>query len=175
MIPCELFAFVANLGKDEPSQVTVHRLSVELDISGTSCSWRILQDENQFYLLADEHVNGGFRLAYKYKYVYNSKVLTPVNSNKEVIGESIVMKGEVPTSNEVLYIAASNDDHSVWLFKGNDQNTSTLTEASVDSNGDTVIQAHKPPPFTYVTAFMAGKIRRDCLDAATPIKRYLED
>ena len=175
MIPCELFAFVANLGNDEPSQVTVHRLSVELDISDTSCSWQILQDENQFYLLADEHINGGFRLAHKYKYVYHSKVLTPVNSNKEVIGESIVMKGEVPRSNQVLYTAASNDDHSVWLFKGNDQNTSTLTEASVDSNGNTVIQAHKPPPFTCVTAFVAGKISRDCLDAATPVKRYLED
>ena len=173
MIPCELFAFVANLGNDEPSQVTVHRLSVELDISDTSGSWQILQDENQFYLVADVHINVGFRLAYRYKYVYHSKVLTPVTSNKEVVGESIVMKSEVP--NQLLYTAASNDDHSVWLFKGNDQNTSTLTEASVDSNGNTVIQAHKPPPFTCVTAFMAGKISRDCLDAATPVKRHLED
>ena len=170
MTPCELFAFIAEIGSDT-SEVQVSKLPAGFHVSR---SWQILQDENQFYLLEDEHLNGGFRLAYKYKYVYHSKVLTTINSNEEVIGESIVMKGDEPELLYVQHIAASNDGRSAWFFKGNDQNASTLTEAYIDSNGNTVVQAHKPPPFTSVTAFMAGKVNVECFARATPVSRYLE-
>lgn len=174
VIQRELFAFVADIGHGGSSKVKVKTLSAGFHGSRPSCSWGILQDENQFYLLENEYLNTGFRLAYRYKYVYHSKCLTPVSSNEEVIGESIIMKGEEPESLYMQYVEASNDGRSVWLFNGNDQNSSTLTEATVGCDGSTVFQAHKPPPFTCVTAFMAGKINRECLAGSTPVARYLE-
>ena len=171
MVPCEFFAYVADIGNGEPSRVDVHKLSMGFH---TSRSWQILHDENQFYLLEAEHLAGGYRPAYRYKYVYGSKALTAVNSNEEVIGESITMKGDEPESMYVIHRAGSNDGQSAWFFKGNDQNASMLTEVSIDCEGNSVVRAHKPPPFTCITAFMAGNINAECLSGATPVRRYLE-
>ena len=169
-VPCELFAFVAEIGNGKSLQVKVHRLSAEFH---KSRSWQILQDENQFYLLEDEYTAAGFRLAYRYKYVYHSKALTSVNSNVEIVGDATMLSDD-PESLYLQYKEASNDGRSVWLFSGSEeQNASILTEATIDSDGNTVVQSHKPPPFSCVTAFMAGKINSDCLAGALPVTRYL--
>ena len=170
-VPSELFAFVATLGKGKSSHVKVHRLSAEYHKSQI---WQILQDEHQFYLLEGDHIDAGFRLAYRYKYVFNSNVLTPVNSNEEIVRD-VKMSRDESESCYLIHKTDSHDGRSVWMYSGNELNASNLTEASLDNYGNVVVKAHKPPPFSCVTAFMAGNMNTGCLTGATPVTRYLKD
>ena len=169
--PCKLVVFVATFGTGKSSQVKVLRLSAEFN---KSRYWQILQDENQFFILGIDYIDAGFRLAYRYKYIYHSNILTPINSNEEIVGD-VSMSCDMHKSCHLMYKTDSGDGRSMWMYSGNELNASNLTEASVENNGNMVVKAHKPPPFSCVTALMAGNIDVGCLTGATPVARYLND
>ena len=175
---CHLF--IAEMKCDNTSGVIVHQLAEQSELAETYRSHtHILENKDSFCLmtlkfLCEDKVN----ISCKYKYKFRSRQLSQFEETQLDIHDSETtmqycksLYHEYPCG----YCFTSNDRKSVWILGGNVQNGSSLREVTIDNKGRLTSHSHKPPPFSCITASVAGKVDKSWLASLQPISKYLTD
>lgn len=163
------YCCTVDLSKDEPEAVLVDsKTGPETNYFG-HCA-HILTDSSHFYVVceSDRHLD---KMEYSCKSVYNcdAKTLTPCNLNGATAGKKEVLKCLSPCESQV----ACNDGKTIWNFSGNViTDRSQLEEIVVGDDRCLLKKEHIPPPFSSITAAIAGKVDLKQLKL-TPVTEYL--
>ena len=163
----DFLIYVAQLTEGEANVI---QLKADKTVSN---DWNILKDKERFYLVEWVYLSRGVkRFVCKYTYTFKSHVLLPHNATGvEQDGSLRFYDGK---DHEPLFIfdKLAADETSMWVFTGLQHYGSTLTEISIDGDGNLNQSFHTPPPFCCVTAFFTCKLSSECLAKAKQVKSF---
>ena len=138
-----------------------------------SDDWNILKDKERFYLVEVVHLDGEIkRFACKYTYTFKSQVMLPHNATGVEQDGSLKFNDGKDHEPLLIFDKLAADETSMWVFTGLEHYGSTLTEISIDGNGNLNQSFHTPPPFCCVTAFFTCKLSSECLAKAKQVKSF---
>lgn len=163
------YCCIVDLSKDEPEAVLIDsKTCPETNYFGR-CA-HILTDSSHFYVVceSDQHLD---KMEYSCKSVYkrDAKTLTPCSLDGVTAGKNEVLKCLSPCESQV----ACNDGKTIWNFSGNViTDRSQLEEIVVGDDRCLLKKEHIPPPFSSITAAIAGKVDLTQL-RLTPAIEYL--
>ena len=158
----------------EEEQIIVDQRVDEKSIIPLDLNVHILQGKNEFFIIqADLSCEGPSKLVGCYRYKFNSQLLTPF-TDVSLSLEDLTTKNPWDEYRRAYnYNLSASDKDSVWVFGGNDENGSFLTQFVLERR-ELVKYVHKPPPFSIISGLVPGKVNMECLTKMKPITRYMQ-
>ena len=169
----QLHVFIAEMHSETTANPTVHYFTGRDNVLGDEL--HILQNRDHFFVMmvSFSHEDSA-KITCSFKYKFQSKQLVPVMDTYLVVDDKVFQYSESKRY-PCAYSYSACDKNCLWLFGGTKEHGSSLIEVNIDNKGKLTSYSHKPPPFSCVTAVVAGTIHNACLMSLKTITKYLSD
>ena len=147
-------------------------LRPEMDCIDFDTCW-VLEDDKNIRIVGGTFDEDVYLIRCKCQYDLKSREWTKSNKQITRATYSLPKKGLSPLPYE--YTLSIGDKSCVWLFQGDTDNGSCLTEISVDSDDRFTVREHKPPPFSCASILAVGLVKQKLLRPLEPIKKYINE
>ena len=168
-----LQTFVANLKADKPDAHQIYFRSEKIeteDHKKKALEVVILPGKDRFYMVEIVQELNRSKLSCQYEYVYQSGALTQSNISTIYVKSSSDKDKDYVAP--VYFDAVKVDNGSIWIFSGNREGASSLTEITVGETGQFCVVEHKPPPFSCITGLFAAQLSTEYLADKRVVKKF---
>ena len=168
----KLHVFTFHLDSVQRSDSTLCYFQHDIDLSTPFC---IVEVEDHFCIVED--VTDDQQIKYRCRCRYrlgSNKLSTDVTTelSTDVFDSSLSEDRYTRSPCKPFFLTTSAK--CIWLFEGNNRESSSLKSLSFGDIDPVTVSTHKPPPFLCITSMVAGDVSREILDSLTPIRTFLQ-
>ena len=141
------------------------------------CWIQIVVGKDRFYVIEitkDSNEQRRFKVSCSCEYKYGSLSLTIKNATMYVRDNTLALPIRLVSPDPPLFHEhVFQHKGSVWIFTGNERDTSSLFEIYEESAGNLGFREHTPPPFPYIMGAFSARLSHGFMANKDRVIKYL--